>query len=415
VKKILVIARWEYVERVKSKMFLVSLLLMPLLMLSMGILPGMFAGGEDSGTRVIGVIDLYGNLTIPFADRLQHTYMNEDGNALYVVRPLTALEHVDLETARQEADAIVRTHEIDGYCLFIARSLGGILLEYRSNNPTDFHTAGRIEETVRSIVFEQTLARVGLKPQIAEELKSSVTVRTSHISGDGTPEMGFLDMFFSAYVFLMMLFFMILSSGQLLVRSVIEEKSNRIVELLVSSCSSTELMAGKVLGLSGLGFTQMAVWGLIGLLLSATLDVPPVQAGDALLFVLYFILGYLLYAAIFIGVGSPASTEQEAQQLTGYLVFILVVPLVLTIPAIQHPDATWISVLTYFPLLTPTMMALRLSIGSPSLWEILLTVAIMLVSIYGAMVAAGRIFRIAILSTGKRPGLGEILRWARGE
>jgi ABC-2 type transport system permease protein len=127
----------------------------------------------------------------------------------------------------------------------------------------------------------------------------------------------------------------------------------------------------------------------------------------------YFILGYLLYAAIFIAAGSPLTTEQEAQQVTSYLMLILVLPIMLAIPAMQTPDALWLRVLTYVPLLTPTMMALRIPIQTPPAWEIGLTVVLLLLTIYTAMVTAGRIFRIGILSTGKTPALREILQWAR--
>jgi ABC-2 type transport system permease protein len=210
-----------------------------------------------------------------------------------------------------------------------------------------------------------------------------------------------------------MLFFLIVTSGQLLVRSVIEEKSNRIVEVLVSSCSPTELMAGKVVGLSALGLTQMAFWGVIGLAVSAQFSLNLIDAGQALLLLIYFILGYLFYAAVFIAAGSPLTTEQEAQQVTSYLVMVLILPIVLALPAMKNPDAAWLKVLTFFPPLTPTMMALRIPIQMPALWEILTTILLMLVSIYGAMVAAGRIFRIAILATGKTPKFKEILRWVR--
>jgi ABC-2 type transport system permease protein len=134
---------------------------------------------------------------------------------------------------------------------------------------------------------------------------------------------------------------------------------------------------------------------------------------NAALLVIYFILGYLFYAAIFIGVGSPLNTEQEAQQVTSYLIILLIFPIALALPAMKDPDALWIRILTYIPFLTPTMMALRIPIQMPSALEIVSTVLLMIVSIVIAMIAAGRIFRIGILATGKSPKLKEILRWAR--
>jgi len=167
----------------------------------------------------------------------------------------------------------------------------------------------------------------------------------------------------------MMLFMLIVTSGQLLVRSIIEEKSNRIVEVLVSSVSSTEIDGRKVLGLSGLGFTQIAFWALIGTAASLEFGIGFVALDNALLLIVYFILGYLFYAAIFIGVGSPLTTEQEAQQVTSYLVILLIVPIILAMPAMKDPGAMWLKILTFIPFLTPTMMALRIPIQMPAAWK----------------------------------------------
>jgi ABC-2 type transport system permease protein len=220
--------------------------------------------------------------------------------------------------------------------------------------------------------------------------------------------------FFSAYVFLMALFFLIFTSGQLLVRSVLEEKSNRIIEVLVSSCTPSELMMGKVLGLSALGLTQMGFWALIALASTAkfgTTAFPP--ANQLLLMFVYFVLGYLFYSAIFIALGTPVTTEQEAQQVNGYLVMFLVLPIALVIPVMQHPNALWVKILTYVPLMTPTFMALRIPVQMPSTVEVAATIIILIISTYFMMIAAGRIFRIAILATGKKPSLAELVRWVR--
>jgi len=168
-----------------------------------------------------------------------------------------------------------------------------------------------------------------------------------------------------------------------------------------------------VIGLSGLAFTQLGFWALIGVAASAQFGMDIINPAHALILVVYFVLGYLFYAGVFIGAGSPLTTEQEAQQVNTYLVIMLVLPMMLALPAMKNPEALWLRVLTFIPFFTPTMMALRVPIQMPALWEVLVTVILMILSIYVVMVAAGRVFRIAILSTGKSPKLGEILRWAR--
>ncbi len=411
--KAIVVAKWEYLEKVKSKAFLIGLFVTPVLMVGMGIVPGLFANSEDQETKVIGVIDLNGEVAGPLSEGLQK-YKLPNGQPNYLVQPIAVGRNIDRAGAVEAANEKVLRDEIEGYCIIGADPLVDTLVEYRSKHVGDLRISNRIEETLRSIITERKLTQLGLDPSLLTQLHTPIDVKTVKLSKTGETENGdFMTVFFSAYVFLMMLFFLILTSGQLLVRSMIEEKSNRIVEVLVSSLSPTDMMVGKVLGLSGLGFTQIGFWGLIGLALSLQFNVTMIAPGQAGLLLVYFVLGYLFYAAIFIAVGSPLTTEQEAQQVTSYLVLIVIMPIALALPAIQNPGATWIKVLSFIPLLTPTMMTLRIPIQVPSVWEIVITIMLMIGSTYVAMIAAGRIFRIAILSTGKRPKLKEILQWAR--
>jgi ABC-2 type transport system permease protein len=411
--KALVVARWEYLEKVKSKAFLISLFLTPIIMVAMGVLPGLLAGQEDKSTKIIGVVDLSGKVADEFARRMEQ-YTLPDGQPNYVVQVLGSGSTVDLASARSDADMLVARDDIEGYLIIGAEYLKDTLVEYRSKNVGDFRVRSRVEENLKNIITERKLAAMGIEASVLRSLKVPLDVKSVKISSKGMEEEGgFLKVFFSAYVFMMMLFFLILTSGQLLVRSVMEEKANRIVEVLVSSSSPTEIMAGKVLGLSALGLTQIFFWGLVGAAVSLHMGVTLVPIDQALLLLVYFVLGYLFYAAVFIMLGSPVTTEQEAQQITGYLVMLLVMPVVLAIPAMQNPNATWLKVLTYVPFLTPTLMALRIPIQMPSLGEVIATVLVMIGSIYGGMWAAGRVFRVAILATGKRPSLAEIIRWVK--
>ncbi len=412
--KAFVVAKWEYLEKVKSKAFVISLIMTPMMMVLFGVLPSLFAQHEEDTSSVVGIIDQSGEVGTDFAKRLQDRYKLPDGQPRYVVDVLGSGENIDVLAAKTKADTKVIREEIEGYFVIGQDLAGDSVVEYRSRNVGDFRLTNRVEDILRQILTEKRMVARGLDPALLIELKFPLDLKPVKLNKTGEEEAGgFQKVFFSAYIFMMMLFFLIFTSGQLLVRSVIEEKSNRIVEVLVSSCSPTELMAGKVLGLSGLGFTQLAFWGIIGLALSLQFGFAFIHPAHALLLMLYFVLGYLFYAAVFIALGSPLTTEQEAQQVNSYLVMVLIVPLVLALPAIQNPDAGWIKILTFIPFLTPTMMALRIPIQMPSAIEIIATTVLMLISIYGAMWAAGRIFRIAILATGKRPGMAEIVRWIK--
>ncbi len=412
-KKALIVARWEYVEKVKSKTFLIGIVVTPLLMVVMGILPGLFASKEDVSTRAIGLIDMTGKFASEFKKRMEENYLLEDKSPNYIVEILTTNFEHDFAGLLTIAEAKVLSDELEGYCIIRSTNVTDSLVEYRSKNVGDFRLSSRIDETLGNIIMERKLLALGLEPSLMKELEVHIRTKTVKISEGTSEESGFLQVFFRAYAVMMMLFFVILTSGQMLVRSVLEEKANRIVEILVSSCSSTELMAGKVLGLSGLAITQVSVWGLIAAVLAVNLNFQFVDFGQAVLLLIYFLLGYLFYAAIFIGVGAPVTTEQEAQQITSYLVIMVILPIVIAIPAIQNPNAAWLQILSFVPFLTPTMMALRVTILTPSPWEIVGTIVILLFSTFGAMWMAGRIFRIAILATGTRPGIREMFRWLR--
>jgi len=410
--KALVVAKWEYLEKVKSKAFLIGLFITPMIMVGMGVLPGLLANKEDESTKTIGVVDASGELFEPLSKRMEK-YRLSNGNPNYLLQPVAVGRNVDVATAATEADTKVQRDDIEGYIILGANAFKDSIVEYRSKAAGDFRLINRLESNLKNILSERKFAEKGLDPKLVNELRAPLDVKTVRVSKSGEKEeTDFLKTFFSAYIYLMMLFFLIITSGQLLVRSVIEEKANRIVEVLVSSCTSTELMAGKVLGLSALGFTQIGFWALIGFASTAkfgTSFFPPTS--QLLLMLVYFVLGYLFYSAIFIALGSPVTTEQEAQQINGYLIMFLVLPIALVLPVMQHPNAAWVKILTFIPLLTPTFMALRIPIQIPTIFEIVTTVLILLLSTYFMMIAAGRIFRIAILATGKRPSIGELWRW----
>ena len=414
-RKTLTVARWEYLEKLKSKAFLIGLVLTPTIMVGFGVLPGLFAARQRDTTTAIGVVDLTGEMGLMFAERMGRNYMLRDSVPAYIVQPIGVATRADPARSIAAAEAKVAAGEIEGFIIIRTVVPSDSMLEYRGTNVGDFRLVMRAEETVRDMVRERRLAALGLKPGEMQNLGADLRVKSVKVSpqGEVEGEADFSSQFVKAYAFLMMLFLLILTSGQMLVRSLMEEKANRVVEVLVSSVAPTELMGGKVLGLAALGFTQIGFWGLIGLAITVRTGVPFMDLGQGLLLLVYFVLGYLLYAAIFIGLGSPVSTEQEAQQMTGYLVMVLLFPMMLAIPALQNPDAFWLKVLSFVPLLTPTVMALRISISRPPALEVVATVLLLAASVWGAMWVAGRIFRVAILATGKRPALREMLRWVR--
>ena len=410
-KKTLAVARWEYIEKIKSKAFLISLFLMPMIMLAMGILPGVLAGRADTESKVIGVIDQSGELFQPLAKTLDERFKLPNGEPNYILLSIGTNGSADTLQTKKLADSLVIANQIEGYLIIMPSYMTDTSVDYRTQNVGNFRVTERLTGTIRDLVVERKLRSKGLDPSLVKELTTPIELRTIKLSKSGKEEeSGFEQTFLSAYLFMMMMFFLVTTSGQLLVRSMLEEKSNRIVEVLMSSCSARELMAGKIIGLSGLGLTQMGLWAIIGVAISLNFSVTLLSIPSALILVVYFILGYLFYAAIFVAAGSPVSTEQGAQQLTSYITLILILPIVLAIPVMQNPNSMMAKVLSFIPLITPTMMAMRIPIQMPSSVEIIASMIILALSAFVAMWAAGKIFRTAILVYGKRPGIGELLK-----
>jgi len=296
--KALAVARWEYIEKLRSKAFLIGLFLTPLLMVGMGVVPTLLISQADTRTKIIGVIDPSGVVVGPLAGVMQSRYRLENGEPNYIIRPLNPYPGELPDSATAAGDRLSTSGDIEGYCILGATPEADTAVEYRSKSVGDFQLLENLRQGLRSVLAERKGVRLGLDTAVIRALSVSVQMKQVKLTRTGEKEdSGFLQVFFSAYVFLFMLFLLIVTSGQLLVRSILEEKSNRIVEVLVSSCAATELMAGKVLGLSALGFTQIAFWSLIGAVATLFLGVTLVTPGVAALLVVYFVLGYLFYAA----------------------------------------------------------------------------------------------------------------------
>lgn len=410
--KYLEVAKWEFLEKVKSKAFIISLIVMPVIMVLFGVLPGLLASKPDDKTTIIGMIDETGTIMNRLSERLDEKYKLPDGRPNYMIRNLK--EEGTPEEQRARAVKMVTEKKVEGYFYIPASAYDSGKVEYRAENVGNFRVGERFARTIEEVIVEHRLKGQGLDPEIVRKLMKGIDVRSIKVSEKGEEkDSGFLETFFSAYIVIMMLMFLVLTSGQLLIRSVVEEKSNRVIEVLLSSCSAHDLMVGKILGLSGLGILQMVVWGIIGLGIALKTGADLFALENIALSAVYLLLGYLLYSAIFVAAGSPVTTEQEAQQITSYVSLFLVFPIVLAMPAMQNPDSPLIRILTYIPLLTPAFMVMRIPIQMPPLWEILTTIGLLIVSSVLMMWVAGKIFRTAILVYGKRPTLRELLRWVR--
>lgn len=412
-KKALVVARWEYVERIKSKMFIISLFIFPVIIVAFVVLPSLLMSRMEDSQKVVGLVDPENKLTPAIIQKIEDAYTLPDGQPMYVIRRIDE-PTADAETLRMIGNSLVFADDIAGYLYIPPDIYESNQFDYYSTNVGNIEDQRRFRTIIRDILTEFRLEEHGIDPELVGDIVKSVNLRTVRISPTGEDrESGFMEIFWSSYIFLMAMMMLIATSGQILIRSVVEEKTNRIIEVLASSCSSNDLMVGKILGLTALGLTQIGLYTLMGVVAVSQFGIEGLSLENVWLLIPYFIIGYLFYAAIFVAVGSPLSSEQEAQQVTSWLVLVLMIPFIFAFIAIENPGMPIIRIMSFIPLFTPSFMALRIPIMMPSTFDIIATLGILIISTVIMMLIAGKIFRVAILSYGKRPSIGEILRWVK--
>jgi ABC-2 type transport system permease protein len=413
--KMLAVAKWEFIEKVRTKAFIIGLFMTPLIMSVFTVLPSILADKGDEKTKKIGIIDETHSLTAPINKRLSEKHTLKDGSPNYQLVEISD-ENSETEHLKIIGTSQIASNEIEGYFILPKDVFENGKIEYRAENVGNARDQNRFSKILEDIIIEQRLSSNGYDALRIKKLMTEIDIKTFKVSKQGDEkESGFMETFFTGYIFIMLLMFLVLTSGQMMIRSLIEEKGNRIVEVLVSSCSSQELMSGKIIGLSALGLTTVAFWGLILIGVNFATPVPFVTVDNLALLLVYFVLGYFMYVGIFIIAGSTVSTEQEAQQMTGYITIFLVMPIAFAVPVMFNPDSLLVKILSQVPLLTPTMMALRFSIQTPAWWEIALSLVTLSLTIYGLMWMAGKVFRIGILVTGKKPSFKEIYGWLKTE
>jgi ABC-2 type transport system permease protein len=405
------VVRREYLQRVRSKWFIISTIAAPVLMTGLFIGPAIFAGRAQERDRRVAVVDETGVLSDRLAARL------EESDWTVVGAPAGA------DTA--ELSRQVRAGEIAGFLVLDDRTLAsGAATFYAEDQPGGLDRL-TLRTSVSRTALEEALARDGVDAQtMLEGGELSVEVL-----GDGATDADEPD-FWVAYMGAFLLYMVILMYAVAVMRSTLEEKTSRIVEVIVSSMKPWHLMLGKILGVGAVSLTQLSIWLLSGALL-ATAGVPAALAArpqltdlaqlrDALpgtgfvaLFLAFFLLGFFMYSGLYACVGAMCNSDQEAQQAQTPLVLFLVVPILMLVPVIQDPTSALSTSLSLFPLFSPILMWARVASGGVAAWQVALSLILMALSVLGIAWVAGRIYSVGILMTGKRPTLPELWRWVR--
>ncbi len=411
-KKSLIIGKWEYLEKVKTKTFLISLFITPAIIIVFAIAPTWLSNEPPSTTKAVGLIDTSRTYIQDMKKQLSQ-YRLPDGQPSYIL--INLLESYKTVTQiKNDADQYIASGKLDGYLLISNAGTDSVEAYYYDKNTGDYRTQDDIATAFNDARKLLILSADNVDPYIINDIVKRINVQHLKINVGSTEDHSdFLFYFFTSYIFIILLMMMILSSGGMLIRSLMEEKSTRLIEILISSCKPNQLLTGKVLGLSSLGITQVIIWSVVGIFLAAAGIIPMQVFNNLIPIFVYFLLGFVFYSAIFVGIGSIVTSEQEAQQITSYLSFILVLPIVMTVPAIQNPNSFWVHLLSFIPFTIPSIMIVRFNVGPIPQWEIFTSALIMIVSIYLVVSISSKIFKIGILSYGKKPSIRELIEWLR--
>jgi len=412
--KLRAIVRREYLERVRSKAFIIGTILGPILMGALMVLPVLITGSGGKLLQV-AVLDESGVLQSQVEEALREA--RRDDEPRFDVQP-SGEGTVEARVAALKKAVV--GGDLDGFLLLPEDAVGASAASYYGRTVSNQMDLSLIRERVREVVVSRRLADAGLDPGQVKDLTRGLEWRTIRLSEEGEREDKGVGIIF-AIILLMILYATILMWGQVVMAGVIEEKSSRVIEVLASGVPPTQLLAGKLVGVGAAGLTQFLVWSLslLGISLAAAgpmlgnIPMPEISPLILFSFVAFFLLGFALYASLYAAIGAAVNTIQEAQQ----FVFPVIIPLVLGLvcfPVIlESPDGGLAVVLSLIPLLTPLLMFLRIMVLTPPWWQIALSLVLLGASIWGVLWVSARIYRVGILMYGKKPTLPELMRWVR--
>lgn len=432
--KIGIIIGREYLERVRKKSFIITTLLMPLFMLAMMVAPALIMQFSKSDLRTIAVIDRTGFIA---------PQLESDEETLFV--PMASVE-LDSALAMTELSGVV----------YIAEGVadGTAPVKYYSNGPSSMSLEHSLSTQIDQIIETQRLKAYNIDnlSEIMNKVKSDVRIQNIRNDSDGEATQSSTMLSYGLGVVLTFLLYMcLLLYGQMVMTSIIEEKNNRVLEIVVSSVSPTRLMLGKIFGICLVAVSQIVIWGVLIAAMSAfllpallpenvagemaalnagqldlaqsTVDTGLLQAISMLgnvsyilslfgMLILFLVGGFLLYSAIYAAIGSAVDNIQDAGQLQSFIIFPVVIGIIFGMTAASDPTSSLSFWTSLIPFTSPMVMMARIPSGIPG-WEIVLSLVLLYLTFFVMVWIAAKIYRVGIFMYGKKPTIKDLIRWTR--
>ncbi|MDX2129997.1 MAG: ABC transporter permease [Chloroherpetonaceae bacterium] len=405
-----IVIRKEYLERVKGKGFIISTILIPVIFSAFILIPLALAFFTSSdGKEVYAIVDETGVINAPALRA------SSDAKTIFEI-----LKPEDKEIARQ--------HTVTGkFTAYVVLSNDSANSEtpfkaiVYSKNVGDFESQRLVRNTLQRALRSHFLSQKGYSEMEVKVINDPLKLETQVVSKDEgkSDKMGGFSGFIVAYVMVFLIYGTIFSYGAVVSSSVMEEKSSKVMEVMAASVTPFDLMLGKIVGIGLVGFTQYLIWSVVSFGMSAvSLSMSTkfnfsLPASLLVYFVLFFIYGYLLFATIYAAIGSAFENAQDAQSVQAPISMLVIIPILVVQYVISKPDSTFSVIMSLIPFFSPILMMGRIASSDVPVWQIALCFFIMTATFYGILKAAAKIYRIGILMYGKKPTLGEIVKWAR--
>lgn len=418
-RKIVKVAQREYRETVRTWTFILGLVLLPAILGGL-ILFGDWLGPDRNAPRAAIRV----GATSPSSDLIDKVRSAFDSYSQSHPQAPVTLTAVNAEngSAQDVGKEELRKGQLDAYVLLEGdlEGTGGTVQFYTYRpNSSQVDALFMVEGLIRDAVISRRYETRGLDRAVLNAISNVPINRVELGDAQGQEQVQNkgqqVARMMVPFAFMYLIFVGIISMGQHLVSSIIEEKNSRIMEVLLSVVSPFDLMAGKIVGLAAVGCTMVAVWGLAGYAAAVQRGIEvDVGAGLVVCSLIYYILGFILFSAILAGVGSICNTIKETQSLLMPIMLVFVIPVVIGMKLLQDPNGELARVLSYVPPMTPMVMVLRLSSGA-GIWpgEVVLSMLALAAGVLATLWIAAQVFRTGILMYGKRPALREILHWLK--
>jgi ABC-2 type transport system permease protein len=411
-RNLLLVARREYLEQIRGRAFKVTTILVPALFAAVIFIMIMASRGATGGKHIVIASNDAGLAEETRAQLLAH---NESNSKIDVLAPVAPGDRLQLINR-------VRSGGIDGF-LWVEASPGQpVAAVYESQSSGDFITDELLSTALNRAVMRRRLTASGIQAGNIDALLKNVDVDTRQIDKQGRElKSNAMSSFWKGYVMAFLLSMTTMIYGMNVARSIIQEKTSRIFEVMLATAKPSDLLAGKLIGVGAVGLTQIAIWFVAGAAIAGAFAAQAISAKlsihfswtEGVLFAAYFLLGYLLYASLFAGLAASCETEQELQMYTPLAALPIWLAFALIVLVVNNPDSALSVAASLFPATAPIIMMLRMGSEIPPPWQFGASIAIMVLSIWAVLWVSSRLYRVGILMYGKRATIPELVRWLR--